>query len=193
MDRAQIDTRLSELMRRSQDGDADAYRTLLSELLVVLERFLSRRIDQRETRDDICQEILMSIHSSRHTYDPSLPLLPWVHSIAHFRVIDHWRKAGRHPEFLLLEEALFDLASTHVPREAILSEAGVTEHLQALSEKQRRAIELVKQEGLSISEAARRLEMSESAVKVSIHRAIRILRVKLGVRGEEQEGSSDEN
>lgn len=183
MDKAPIDRSFSDLMRRSQSGDAAAYQLLLTGLSGVLDRFLSRRIERKETREDLCQEILMSVHHSRHTYDPSRPFLPWVHAIAHFKVIDYWRKSGRHPEHMAIEEALFEAASTYIPREAMLSEAGITEHLHELPDKQRIAIELVKQEGLSIAEAAQKMGMSESAVKVSIHRAIVALRKKLGAKG----------
>lgn len=182
VNKTSLDLMLSQLMQKSQAGDAAAYHALLTELSRMLDRFLARKIDQKETRDDLCQEILISIDSSKQTYDPALPFLPWLYAIANFKVIDHWRRIGRRPEHILLDEGLHDSLASEFSRESLLSEMGVTEHLLGLPEKQRRAVELVKQEGLSVAEAAKRLNMSESAIKVSIHRAIRAIRKQLGIK-----------
>ena len=178
--KADANHQLSLLMQKTQEGDSSAYRLVLIEVSGLVERFLRKRVSQEETRDDICQEILISVNSSLHTYDPRLPFLPWLYAIANFRLIDHWRKSGRAPEYVLLEDAMDELL-TMPTSESPLEEAGLTEHIRELPEKQRRAIQLVKQEGLTIAEASKQLNMSESAVKVSIHRAIHSLRKKLGI------------
>ena len=79
------------LMRQSLDGDQRAYAELLRETARLLRPFLSRRLSFGSEVDDVLQEILISIHKARHTYDGQRPYKPWVYAIAKFRLQDHLR------------------------------------------------------------------------------------------------------
>jgi len=176
---------LAQLMRKAQEGDADAYRTLLSSVQAIMKVYVKNTLRRMGTDDhalceDLVQDVLVAIHEKRHTYDAARLFTPWLFAIARYKLIDSGRKlrtqrAGR---FTI---PLEDIAETMA--EPVFSDPSTVSDLERLledlPERSRRVLEFVKIEGLSIAEAAAREEMSESAVKVSVHRAIKSLRLKL--------------
>ncbi len=173
------DDNLAELMRRSLNGDARAYAELLQETARLLRPFLSRRLRFSNEVDDLLQEILLSIHKARHTYDGRRPYKPWAYAIARFRLLDHLR--ARYADRLLdaedydeLEEILPDGVT-----EAGMSYESISKEVEKLPEKQATILRLMHQDGYTAREVAERLGMNESAVKVSAHRAYKILRERL--------------
>src|SRR5262249_40693316 len=90
-----LDQRLSELMRRAQDGDRRAYETLLIEVMALVRGFARRRLSQADWQDEVTQETLLSIHRDRHTYDPQRPFLPWMYAIARHRLLEFVERQRR--------------------------------------------------------------------------------------------------
>ena len=173
---------LAALMRRSQDGDAAAYRALLEELERVAQRYVRRALGVRRGMDasrceDVVQEILLGVHAKRHTHDPVQFFLPWFYAIARYKVIDEIRRivAARKTDSLTDE---LDVAA---PWSDVTAGLDVEDLLRTLPEKQRTLLRLVKLEGLSIEETSGRTGYSESDVKVSIHRALKALRKRSAV------------
>jgi len=175
----------SSLMRCAQGGDGEAYELLLSKVYPVLKAFVLKRMGQWERADDVVQEILLSIHRARHTYNCEQAFLPWMYSIAQFRLIDYWRKVTR-----ITEREIYSDSIVNSSVEVKDMSGGLPSHLEiALAElplNQQEAIRLLKVEGLSVREAARKMGLSESAVKVSAHRGYKALslRLELGLYGE---------
>lgn len=171
--------RLRGLLVRGLDGDEAAYRAFLEALVARLRAFLRRRLTRApEEVEDLLQESLLAVHNQRHTYDPSQPLTAWLHAIAKYKLIDRLRRRARRE---LLHDALDDAPALLAAEdgEAGIARRDLAKLLQALPPRQRESIECVKLEGLSIAEAARRLGMSQSAVKVSIHRGLKSLAAKI--------------
>jgi RNA polymerase sigma-70 factor, ECF subfamily len=168
------DERLADWMRRTQDGDREAYDWLLKEIAALLRRYFGIRAENDEAADDLVQETLISIHRARHTFLVGRPFAPWMYAIARRRLADHWRSRAR----TVPVEALDETMDWVDKREAVVDGDGgrVRESLAALPENQRRVVELLKITGLSIREAAKQLDMSEAAVKVTAHRAYLRLR-----------------
>ena len=168
---------LRSLMRAGLQGDAGAYRVLLSRLSANLRAYYKgrlARIGRSATEaEDLTQEALMAIHTRRHTYDPSAPLLPWVHAIARYKLIDHLRQTRALMSDVPVENAEDLLAQDD--HTAIESAYDVKGMLNQLPEKMRQTIQLTKLEGLSVAEAASRCNMSESDVKISVHRGMKAL------------------
>lgn len=170
---------LEELMRQSLDGDQRAYADLLRETTRLLRPFLSKRLSFDSEVDDLLQEILISIHKARHTYDGQRPYKPWVYAIAKFRLQDylrmHYADHLRHAEdFSELENDLHeDVTETPFSYESISGE------VEKLPEKQATILRLMHQEGYTAKEVAEKIGMNESAVKVAAHRAYKVLRGKL--------------
>jgi len=170
---------LAALMRQSLAGDQRAYAELLRETSRMLRPFLTRRLSFESEVEDLLQEILISIHKARHTYDGNRPYKPWVYAIAKFRLQDylraHYADHLRHAvELSELEESLPE----HVTETAISYES-ISGEVKKLPEKQATILQLMHQEGYTAKEVAEKMGMNESAVKVAAHRAYKILRSKL--------------
>jgi len=168
---------LRALMQASLAGDAADYRTLLSRLSANLRAYYKgrlARIGRSATEaEDLTQEALMAIHTRRHTYDPAEALTPWVYAIARYKLIDHLRRTRASLADLPLDDAEDIMAQDdHV---GIESAYDLTRLLSRLPDKMRRAIQSVKLDGLSVAETASRCGMSESDVKVSVHRGLKAL------------------
>jgi RNA polymerase sigma-70 factor (ECF subfamily) len=168
--------RLRDLWGRAVDGDDLAYREFLTALSGKLRPYVRRQLsrlgrDDGEA-DDIVQEALLAIHGKRHTYDRSVPVMAWAHAVARYKMIDFLRTTGHSSRVLPLDDIENVLAGDVSHLETVLTIRGV---LAALPEKMRRSIELIKIGGLSAREAAAATGMSESAIKVNVHRAIKAM------------------
>jgi RNA polymerase sigma-70 factor, ECF subfamily len=170
------------LMIAAQLGDSVAYTALLSSLLPVLRSFVRRRIRDSVASEDVVQEILVSLHKARDTYDPSQPLAPWLFSLARHRIVDEYRMSGRRAskETLLenwdsFESEPYSAVETHI------SEANpeLAAALERIPPRQREAVLLLKNDDLSVKEAALRMKVSESSLKVLAHRGYNALRLLL--------------
>ena len=176
---------LRALMRAGLRGDVSAYRALLSRLSANLRAYYKgrlARIGRSVTEaEDLTQEALMAIHTRRHTYDPTAPLLPWVHAIARYKLIDHLRQTNASMKDLPIENAEEIMAQDdHVGSESAYD---LNRLMAQLPDKMRRTVQMVKLDGLSVAEAARQCGISESDVKVSVHRGLKALVASVGRKG----------
>jgi RNA polymerase sigma-70 factor (ECF subfamily) len=172
----------SVMMALSQQGDAETYRRLLQAITPYLRALAHRLGLGGPDLEDAVQDVLLTIHSIRHTYDPTRPFAPWLTAVARHRLLDRLRRrvrqSGRETELTEFHET-FAAAETNLPEMA--GEAGrLKAAISALPEGQRRAIEMLKLKEMSLKEAAQASGQSETALKVSVHRAIKRLRVLLG-------------
>lgn len=178
----EAESRLSALLVSSLDGDAKAYSRFLEELARHLRGYLRRRIPQlHDDVEDIVQEVLLAVHNARHTYRPDEPLTAWVHAIARYKLMDFFRVHARRDALndpLDDHENLF-AAAVDEPAQA---RRDIRKLLDTLPDKQRLPIVHVKLEGLSVKETAQITGLSESAVKVGVHRGLKALAAK--IRGE---------
>lgn len=166
-------------MRLALKGDQQAYATLLQETARLLRPFLSKRLYSGNEVDDVLQEILISIHKARHTYDGQRPYMPWAYAIAKFRLHDHLRAhyADELRQAIDISEVENDLQE--VVTETPLSYESISGDIQNLPAKQATILQLMHQEGYTAKEVAKKIGMTESAVKVAAHRAYKVLRRKL--------------
>ena len=167
--------RWSALMRAAQDGCEGSYRTLLAELNVVVERFLWRQLGKAELVDDCVQESLLAIHQARHTYDPQRPFRAWMFAIVRYKAADVLRQQSRLSEqqAALTQAASADDGSVSSSPEHGLSSGRLVD---SLASPYREAVTLTKIQGYTAAEAATALNISESALKVRVHRGVQRLR-----------------
>jgi RNA polymerase sigma-70 factor (ECF subfamily) len=173
------ETRLKALMLAALDGDAASYRGLLAQLTPHLRAFFLRRLGNPADAEDLVQETLIAIHAKRATYDPALPFTAWLHAIARYKLIDHLRRA-KVRRTLPLEDA--DSVFAEERTEAAIAKRDVEVLLAKLPEAKRALLRQTKIEGLSTAEAAERTGLSESGVKVGVHRALKALTAMIGER-----------
>ena len=166
------------LMVAAQDGDKAAYRRLLSDMTPYL-RKLARR-HHRDSRDveDSVQDILLTVHLVRQTYDPARPFKPWLVAIARRRIIDRLRSQRRVQtgETILAQESETFSEDQTNPYEAESDGQEVHRAISQLPPGQREAVTLLKIKELSLKEASAASGMSVASLKVSTHRALKSLR-----------------
>jgi RNA polymerase sigma-70 factor, ECF subfamily len=167
------------LMRAAQGGDETAYARVLRAMLPTIRASVRYRIYDEAMVDDVIQDTLMTVHRLRHTYDPSLPMRPWLNAIAQARSIDALRKRGRSQRYEVYDdEAVAQVAD---PRSARATDKlGVDQEvgrlLDLLPARQRTAVEMIKLREMSLDDAAVESRTSVSALKALLHRAIENLR-----------------
>jgi RNA polymerase sigma-70 factor (ECF subfamily) len=171
-------------MARAQDGDQVAYRQLLHQITGYVRSVVAKHHRNPADVEDTVQDILLTVHAIRHTYDPSRPFGPWLVALAHRRIIDRLRRQGR---LRRRETPLEPEHETFAAREANLSEiAGddraLRQAIDYLPESQRQAITLLKLKEMSLKEAEAVSGISIAALKVATHRAVKSLRRILGDR-----------
>lgn len=167
--------KLRALLMRGLAGDDRAYRAFLQDLSAHLRAFLRRRLaGLPDEVEDLVQESLLAIHNQRHTYDVVQPLTAWVHAIAKYKLIDLLRRRAKRD---LLNDPLDDEQGVEVAMETDAADArrDLGKLLEQLPERQRLPILHMKLEGLSVAETAKLTGMSESAVKVGVHRGLKAL------------------
>ncbi|WP_179214062.1 sigma-70 family RNA polymerase sigma factor [Paraburkholderia caledonica] len=176
-----VEQRLNASFIAGLSGNADSYRDFLSDLTRVLRGYFRNRIPQmRDDIEDLVQEVLIAVHNARHTYRPDEPLTAWVHAIARYKLTDFLRARARKDavtESIDDHDEIFAL-SDNEPGDARRDIGKLLDHLP---DKQRMSILHVKLQGLSVAEAAHLTGLSESAVKVSVHRGLKALAAR--VRG----------
>ena len=165
-------------MLRALDGDAPAYRRLLVELRERLQSYFARRLEGRPAEtEDLVQDTLIAIHDRRATFDRSQMLSAWVFAIARYKLIDHYRRLGRRV-FVPVDDEGLGLAA---PDASAASDAkrDIDRGLAALPERARDLVRRVKLEDESIADVSARTGLSESAVKVAVHRGFLKLAARL--------------
>src|SRR4051794_8208702 len=172
-------------MRAANGGDAAAYNRLLTRLAPAVRAVARRGLGRAglaaglgpDEAEDVVQETLLAIHLKRHTWDPSLPLGPWVRAIARNKLIDSMRRRGRR-DHVPIDDVIDTLASDTAEPTPIPGK--LDEHLQSLPDRQQSVVRSISLDGASVRETAARLNMTEGAVRVALHRGLAALSAKFG-------------
>ncbi len=168
---------LAGLLRSAIAGDERDYARFLERTAALVRGFARRRTaDGGVDPEDIVQETLLAIHLKRHTWIADAPVLPWVYAIARFKIIDAYRRRGRRIE-IDLDDVVETLAQPEADR---VSERDVGRALDVLAPGQRGVVAAITVEGRSIGETAQRLGMTETAVRVALHRGLAAIARKFG-------------
>lgn len=180
-----VDSQLQQLMRAAQAGDGDAYRALLTAITPRVRRVVRSRRAFLDVADveDLVQDVLLSVHAVRATYDPARPFMPWLMAIVRHRLADAARRYSRHAAREVAVEDLdvtFEDFAANTDHEGGGDVDALAHAIQALPATQRQAIELLKLKELSLKEAAAATGASPGALKVATHRAMASLRRILG-------------
>ena len=176
-----LETELRDLFLRSLDGDQKSYATFLERIAAMLRTHLQKSVNpgrvSREQIEDLVQDVLMAVHQKRSTYRTDLPLMPWLYSITRYRLIDSYRAEGRKPLIHSFEDG-FDAESIadDSTSDDGMARADLEIVMGCLSAKQKQVLHLAKVEELPLAEVGSKMNMSLSAVKVTIHRAMEALK-----------------
>lgn len=189
-DKREQDRQWSQWMAQAQGGDGAAYQKLLAAVVPLLRAIIGKRINDPDKTEDVVQEVLISVHKNRHTYDPNMTFTPWLSTIAQRRTVDALRKIYRlndretlvdeYPETFLSDE------TNTSPEDDLVFALGDELHraLDTLPAGQRIAVDLLKLREMSLKEASQASGMSVAALKVAMHRALKSLRAEMATKPE---------
>ena len=168
---------LKSLMTAGLDGDGAAYRALLERLSPHLRSYYRGRLARAgrgaSEAEDLLQEALLAIHTRRHTYDRAELFTPWLYAIARYKLIDHLRRTNASRGDVPIEDA--NELTSRDDHDGVESSIDLGRLMARLPVKMQRAIQYVKLDGLSVAEAAHRSGMTESAVKINVHRGLKAM------------------
>lgn len=164
------------LMRAALRGDTGSYRRLLEQLAPVLRGLARRGLAMHrlgpDDAEDVVQETLLALHLKRHTWNEAQPLIPWVRAIARNKLVDNLRRRGREAH-LPIED--FSEVLVGDPEPAAMNGADARTMIEKLKGRDRDIVVAISIEGASARQVAERLDMTEGAVRVALHRALRSL------------------
>ena len=164
--------RWAQLMERSQRGDREAFRSLVNEIGPVIANLLRRRMADSSEVEDVCQETLVAIYQSLHTYAPSRPPEPWLFAIARHVAAKHFHGYRSRARWQELTDEIPDCNSG----DASSLIFNLRQALRSLPRLQREAFWMTKVEGLSLLEASARSGATVGSLKVRVHRAYEYLK-----------------
>lgn len=178
------DLRRSVQMAAAQAGDRGAYEALLRDCVPLIKAVAGGRGVPPDRRDDVVQDVLLTIHRARQTYDPARSFTAWLRVIAERRAIDLLRQLRRHGarEFhapLAFEAYADENADPARGVEQTEASGRVSEALAMLPPRQREAVEILVLKEQSLAEGAAATRSTKGALKVNLHRALKTLREKL--------------
>jgi RNA polymerase sigma factor (sigma-70 family) len=178
-DPSDMEARLRPLMLMALDGDASAYRALLEELRRHLKIYFARRLSPSlaANGEDLVQETLMAIHTRRESYDRNQPFTAWLHAVARYKLIDHFRRSKLRMTLPLEDDAAVFATDDS---EAVSAQMDIDTVLATIPARPAALIRETKIEGASVAEAAARAGMTETAAKVAIHRGLKSLAARFG-------------
>ena len=177
----EVDSELRALLLLALAGDNAAYCEFLTRAGARARAYFRRRLAAYpDDVEDLVQETLLAMHNQRHTYRPAQPLTPWLHAIARYKLIDLLRvRMPRSAVEVEIDDESGDEALHASDALAAEARRDLTQLLATLPDRFRLPIVHVKLEGLSVAEASAQLGISESAVKIGIHRGLKLLAAKV--------------
>ncbi len=174
---------MAALMRAGLQGDEPAYRRALELISQRVRGYVAYGFKaygyRGEDVEDVVQETLLTVHMKRQTWDGTRPIEPWLKAISRNKLVDHLRRKG-HRKLVPIDDLADVLAA---PTNQAADQLGSHEDLLAgLKTRDRAIVEAISIEGHSARDVGIRLGMSEGAVRVALHRALKLLAARY--RGE---------
>ena len=170
-----IELELRELFIQSMHGEVESYEQFLEIVSAIVRKFLfhmGRKTTSEQTLEDLHQDVMIKIHQKKHTYHLEAPILPWIYAVTRYSYFDFYRKQKRSPREIVFEESLWVIETEE-------NQTSLDEVWEALSTKQQEMLRLIKIEGQSYQETAKALSISETSLKVSLHRIVKTLKKRL--------------
>jgi RNA polymerase sigma factor (sigma-70 family) len=176
----ETESRLAGLMRAAQGGDGAAYARLLKEITPLVRKAVRRRLRILQPHDveDLVQDILLSLHTVRATYDSKRPFMPWLFGIVQNRVADGARRHARRAvhEVTVERWPVTSCEDSANWEEGYRDPEALAKAIRSLPPGERKAVEMLKLRELSLKEAAAASGQTIGALKVAVHRAVKTLR-----------------
>ncbi|MCU0853364.1 MAG: sigma-70 family RNA polymerase sigma factor [Rhodobacteraceae bacterium] len=165
-----------KLLEEANAGDARAYEQFLRAVTPVLRGIVQARGTGLGPAgcEDVVQEVLLAIHLKRHTWTVGAPVRPWLYAITRYKVADAFRARGRKID-LPIEDFADELVAEAGPDPT--EAADMTKMIGMLDSRSAEIVRMIGLNGASTAETGQALSMTEGAVRVALHRALKTLSV----------------
>lgn len=167
-------------MVQYRNGNAAAFETLYRRHKDPLWRYLLRGTEDREAAAEMFQDIWSGVIRRRSSYEPRARFTTWLYTLAHHRLIDHYRLRSLSTAPL---EAAEDVATTDPGPDAAAQGAQLRrrllDSLAQLPPEQREAFLLKAEGGLSLEEIGSVTGVGRETVKSRLRYALAKLREEL--------------
>jgi RNA polymerase sigma-70 factor (ECF subfamily) len=175
-------------MDRYADGDETAFGEVYDLLAPRLYGFFVRQTGDSGRAEDLLQQTLLQMHAARRSYAKGSDVVPWAFAIGRRLMIDGRRRTKKEALFETAQQDS-DALDVKVERFEVPEALAITkqlagrarEELERMPESHREAFRLVREEGLSVLQAAEVLGTTPTAIKLRAHRAYEALRAALEV------------
>jgi len=181
-------------MKAERQGDVSAYEHVLADIARTLRMLIRSRLSRQglnpHETEDIVQEVLIGLHTMRRRWDPERPFMPWLHAIVRYKLSDAVRRRRREARYrcdLTLDD--WNNVAEAPGDGADRAFVDLDRHLGHLSAAQRDVVRALAVEGATVRDTALRLQTSEGAVRVTLHRALQRL-AAIANLGTSQQGKS---
>ncbi len=166
------DMSLDTLLRAANRGDTRAYGDFLRAITPIIRGIARARGSGLgpDACEDIVQETLLAIHQKRHTWREDMAVRPWLYAIVRYKVVDAFRARGRRVQ-VPIDDFVEALPAAPDPDLTELSDAQRV--IDRLDPRAARIVRAIGIEGASVAETSASLDMSETAVRVALHRALK--------------------
>jgi RNA polymerase sigma factor (sigma-70 family) len=164
------------LLTAANAGDARAYARFLQTVAPVLRGVVRAKGAGLGDAacEDVVQDVLLAIHLKRHTWQEDMPVRPWLYAITRYKVVDAFRARGRRIH-LPIEDFAEDLAAEAGPDPT--EAADMARMIGMLDGRSADIVRRIGLEGATTAETGAALNMTEGAVRVALHRALKTLAV----------------
>ena len=176
-----LEARLRQLVMETRRGKAESYEALLRELVPFLRQIAMgqlARFHKTAYADDVTQDTLLAVHLKLHTYDATLPFLAWLRAVTRHKLIDLLRRLRL--ETVTLDDGNCEMLPDPVNVEAPAIHRDLTKLLGQLKPPAGDLIYALRVEGASVQDLSRQFHLSESNIKVLIHRGLQKLSLLIG-------------
>jgi RNA polymerase sigma factor (sigma-70 family) len=178
------DLRRSAWMAAAQAGDSAAYRALLRDCIPIIKSVARRRGVSADHLDDVVQDVLLTIHRARQTYDPRRSFTAWLCVISDRRAIDLLRRVRRQHVREVNAPVAFENHADQAADPAlglvhVDAARTVTCALASLPTRQREAVQHLVLEERSLADAAALTRRTAGSLKINLHRALKALRNRM--------------
>lgn len=165
-------------MRSAIGGDEAAYLSFLQSVTPHLRAIAHRRCRAwgipPSDAEDVVQDALVTVHLKRGTWDPTRPIAPWLATIVRNRAVDLQRRRGGRGRITIAIEDVLETLGTE-PDDDADDRADAERLIDRLKDPARDIVRSISLDGAGVRETASRLKMTEGAVRVALHRALKTL------------------
>lgn len=165
-----------QLLAAANAGDSRAYAAFLKTVTPVLRGIVRAKGGSLGEAgcEDVLQDILLAVHLKRHTWDSTAPVRPWLFAITRHKIVDAFRARGR-KSAVSIDDFVDVLAAETGPDPT--EAADVAKMIGMLDARSAVIVRKIGLEGGSVAETGAALTMSDGAVRVALHRALKTLAI----------------